>query len=161
MLNNLEKYTDNIVELFPNGKQFRIIVDATVGKFKILCKRYTDLQDLIEAFSTIDQSAFFSRQYGYNRSQTISVVNKFGYFSFGLIFEILKYFKTLYGDLHSIAISQNTRLFIEEQLLPLKQYVKNINTDAFELANVSDDFGRNNELIRNGKNQYSKGKNTL
>ena len=154
MLNNLEKYTDNIVELFPNGKQFRIIVDATVGKFKILCKRYTDLQDLIEAFSTIDQSAFFSRQYGYNRSQTISVVNKFGYFSFGLIFEILKYFKTLYGDLHSIAISQNTRLFIEEQLLPLKQYVKNINTDAFELANVSDDFGRNNELVRNGKNQY-------
>ena len=95
MLNNLEKYTDNIVELFPNGKQFRIIVDATVGKFKILCKRYTDLQDLIEAFSTIDQSAFFSRQYGYNRSQTISVVNKFGYFSFGLIFEILKYFKKL------------------------------------------------------------------
>ena len=42
-----EEYTDDLqaIKCFPDGKVFRIIFDACVRKFKLLCKRYDMLEE--------------------------------------------------------------------------------------------------------------------
>jgi len=37
-----EQYTDDLstIDVFPNGKMFRLVFDANVGKFRILAKSH-------------------------------------------------------------------------------------------------------------------------
>lgn len=72
-------------------------------------------------------------------------INKFGYFAPGLVFEVLKWIKMHYGDLQLVAISSKCQSYIQEVLTPLKSFVFK------DIANVSDDLGRNTELEREGK----------
>ena len=45
-------------------------------------------------------------------------------------------------------MSTNCKKYIDDFLLPLKHIIK----DRFEISNVSDDTGRNNELVRLSEN---------
>jgi hypothetical protein len=59
-------------------------------------------------------------RYGYKAEEKLYAINKFGYFLPGLIFEILKWIKTNFGDLSCVALSDVCKRYILEQLTPLK-----------------------------------------
>lgn len=149
-----EEYTDDLsnIVLFPDNKLFRISYDNTVRKFKLISKRYELFEEIQNAFSAPNPASFFVKQYGYKVENKVYAINKFGYFSCGLIFEVLKWFKTHYNDLSMLIMSKNCKQYILDQLTPLKSQLELIKD--FSISNVSDDLGRNNELKRNGKHPF-------
>lgn len=151
-----EQYSDDLrtLDLFPNGKIFRIVFDNTVGKMKIFARSNEAFEELREAFGAENQSAFFVKQYGYRAEPKVYAINKFGYFSNGLIWEIFKWIKEQYGDLSCIAISKNCKQFIDDQLTPLKDFIKKFMADGFQISNIADDTGRNNERKIQGKPEF-------
>lgn len=78
-------------------------------------------------------------------------VNKFGYFSPGLVFEILQYIKDNYLSLQVLAVSKGCKKYIEDFVTPLRAVLHGKSKDV---ANISDDVGRNNELAREGKPEF-------
>lgn len=148
------EYTDTIdqIELFPDGKIFRILFDDTVRKIKIICRRYDMLEELRNAFSAPNPSSFFMKQYGYKTEAKIYQINKFGYFSPGLLFEVLSWIKQNYSDISCIAMSNNFKKYILDHLTPLKKPLSLISD--LKISNVAEDLGRNNELMRLGKNPF-------
>ena len=154
---DLEQYSDDIVsidELFPRGKLFRLAFDAKVGKMKIFSCDHQAFEDLRSAFSAENASCFFVKQYGYNPDSKVYVINKFGYFSLGLTFDILSWLKSTYGSLDCLALSHACRSDIEDYLTPLRSKFKGLDANSFELANVSEDSGRNKAIIASGKKPY-------
>lgn len=149
----LEQYADSLKqsELFPPGKVFRMMYDPTCSKFKILAAKFTALEELRDAFSCDNPSSFFVRQYGYRSESKLYAINKFGYFSVGLVWEVLNWIKTAYGSLNVVALSKNCLSYINDWLTPLKSYVKQHDNGDWKIASISDDSGRNNELVRQGK----------
>lgn len=146
-----EKYSDSFqtqLEVFPENKIFRICFDPVVKALRILCKRQDLFEELQDAFSTDNPQAFFSQQYGYRGQTKLFAINKFGYFSPGLIFDVLNWIKLYYGDLQLVAISVKCQTYIQDVLTPLKQ------TKILEISNIADDLGRNTELERLGKQRY-------
>ena len=99
--------------------------------------------ELREAFSVNNDAAFFTKQYGYSAPEKKYVINKFGYFAPGLIFEILNWFKTNYGSLNIAAISKKCLQYIADIMTPLKGMT---NGKSFEIVNVAEETGRNDEL---------------
>lgn len=89
-----------------------------------------------------NDAAFFSERYGYKAAERLYAINKFGFFAPGMLFDILSWVKTQYGGLACVAISQNCKKYIDDFLMPLKAGVK----EKFEVSNISEDVGRNNEL---------------
>ena len=102
-----EEYTDDIskIEIFPEGKIFRLSFDANVREFRLFCKHYEMLEELREAYSAPNKAQFFVKQYGYRAESKVYVINKFGYFMPGLIFEILSWIKNNFGDLSVLVVS--------------------------------------------------------
>lgn len=151
-----EEYVDNIseIDIFPNGKIFRICFDNTVLKFKILSKRSDLFYELQNAFSAPNPNAFFVSRYGYKTETKVYAINKFGYFSCGLIFEILSWIKTQFGTLNCLILSEKTKKYILDYLVPLKSDLLKIGLENFKISNISDDVGRNNELRRSGKTPF-------
>ena len=146
-----EKYSDSFqtqLEVFPENKIFRICFDPVVNALRILCKRQDLFEELQDAFSADNPQAFFSQQYGYRGQTKLFAINKFGYFSPGLIFDVLNWIKLHYGDLQLVAISVKCQTYIQDVLTPLKQ------TKILEISNIADDLGRNTELERLGKQRY-------
>ena len=153
-MEDLSKYNDlQDIELFPDGKLFRILYDSSVRKFRIICKKYDLFEDLRNSFSVNNQSAFFVAQYGYKTFAKLYVINKFGYFSDGLIFEILHYLKTNYGSTDILAMSNNCRQYILDVVVPLKTYFAD-KINVKDISNISEDLGRNTELENLNKTPY-------
>ena len=102
-----ELYRDNFkkVQVFPDGKLFRLTYDPDGDMLRVMAKAQTMLDELVEAFSTENPSAFYSRQYGYAGEPRLYNVNQFGYFLPGLLFEVLEWIKTQYGSLKCLAVS--------------------------------------------------------
>ena len=94
-----------------------------------------------------NDAAFFSERYGYKAKQKLYAINNFGFFLPGLLFEVLSWIKTHYGSLSCIAMSEKCKNYIDDWLVPLKKCI----STKFTISNVSDDVGRNNELVRNGQ----------
>lgn len=134
-----EQYIDDFLneDMFPKGKIFRIVFDPVTAKFRLLAKARSDLEKIVDAFSTFNNASFFTKQYGFETENKIYSVNKFGYFSIGLIFEVLNYIKREHGDLSLVALSKNVKQFIVDYLLPLKSFAKNRDRDLFNVSNVS------------------------
>ena len=151
-----EQYSDDLqhIEVFPNGKMFRILFDSSVGKLRIVSKSQNVFEQLRDAFSTENSAAFFVKQYGYRAEPKLYAINKFGYFGSGLVWEILKYIKQQYGDLNVVAISKQCKMFLDEQLTPLKAYVKKMSLTDWNIANIADDSGRNIERKQQEKQDY-------
>lgn len=151
-----EQYSDDLqhIEVFPNGKIFRILFDSSVGKLRIVSKSQNVFEQLRDAFSTENSAAFFVKQYGYRAEPKLYAINKFGYFGSGLVWEILKYIKQQYGDLNVVAISKQCKMFLDEQLTPLKTYVKKMSLTDWNIANIADDSGRNIERKQQEKQAY-------
>lgn len=154
----LEEYSDDLtkIELVPAGKVFRIAFDYCVRKFKLIAKRYDMLEEIRNAFSVANPSAFIVRQYGYKAEPRLYAINKFGYFAPGLLFDILKWIRESYGDLSCLVMSSKCKKYILDYLTPLKSaiYAYGMSIDSFEVSNIADDSGRNNELKRAGKQPY-------
>lgn len=133
----LEQYTDKNIDLFPENKIFRIIFDNVTCRFRIMSKDHLEIDKLINAFSVENKAAFFTKQYGFNTEAKLYTINKFGFFQIGMLFEVLKYIKDNYGTLNVVAISLNTKQFIDDYLTPLKNFAKRQNRDTFEISNIS------------------------
>lgn len=149
----LEEYIDKfntIYEALPEGKVFRIVFDNTIKCFRVICRDHEAFDQLQEAFSVKNDAAFFSERYGYKAKERLYAINKFGFFAVGLLFEVLKWIKMNYGGLSCIAISQKCKKYIDEYLQPMKKHICN----GFDIPNISDDSGRNNELIKLGKHKF-------
>jgi hypothetical protein len=67
---------------------------------------------LRNAFSVDNSAAFFVSRYGYKTELKKYAINKFGYFSSGLLFEILEWIKDNFGSLAVVAISKNCNSYI-------------------------------------------------
>ena len=151
-MDQFDKYNDeNGIELFPDGKIFRLQYDSSVRKMKIICKKHDLFEDLRNAFSAPNNSSFFMSQYGYKTESKLYAINKFGYFSPGLVFEILQYIKQNYGSLSVLALTRNCKQYIDDIITPLKSFF--VGKEKI-VSNISDDLGRNNELAKNGKTEY-------
>lgn len=145
------KYNDPTnIELFPDGKIFRLSFDSTVRMLKIICKKYDLLEDLRNAFSVPNTSSFFMSQYGYKTASKLYTINKFGCFSPGLFFDVLEYIKQNYGNANVLAMSNNCKQYVLDYITPLKAVLQNTQL----IYNISDDVGRNNQLEKSGKTPY-------
>ena len=153
---DFQQYSDDLsqIDVFPDGKIFRLTFDANIRKMKIICNRYQLFEDLRNAFSAANGAAFFAKQYGYSAAARVYAINKFGYFNLGLTFEILQYIKDQYGSLNVLAISKNCKTYLEHFLTPLKQFILDHSGESMLVSNISEDVGRNNELKNNGKTPY-------
>ena len=134
-----EQYKDDFIneDVFPHGKMFRIIFDNITAKFRLLAKHNEDLRKVVDAFSTDNNAAFFSAQYGYSVDTKNYSINKFGFFPIGLIFEVVNFIKREYSSSDCIAISKNVKQFIVDYLLPLKSFANNRNRETFKVSNIS------------------------
>ena len=134
-----EQYKDNFekIEIFPQGKLFRLTYDPDGNLLRILSKTQTLLDEIVEAFSVANPSAFFSQQYGYAGEPTLYNINQFGYFLPGLLFDVLEWIKTQYGSLKYLAISVQCENYINDFIRPLYRYI----TDNFETTDIMDDIG--------------------
>ena len=150
----LEQYSDNLNEInvYPPGKLFRLLFDASVGKLRIISKSHDAYDDLHEAFSVDNPNQFFIKQYGYRAEPKLYAINKFGYFGSGLVWDILKWIVEQYGSLDCLAISKNCKKYLDEQLTPLKAYVQTLQDRS--ISNIADDSGRNNERKNEGKSKF-------
>jgi hypothetical protein len=84
---------------------FRISYDDTVNQLRLICRDATAFNEIQEAFSVKNDAAFFSERYGYQAKERLYAINKFGFFSSGLLFEILSWIKSQYGSLSCVAVS--------------------------------------------------------
>ena len=119
------------------NKIFKLVYDKTVRQLRLFCSSQSDLQPIIENFSCPNPASFFVKQYGYNVPATISVINVFGYFPIGLVFEVLNYIKTLYGDLSCLSCDKETAEIITNKVQPLKKIVSNLDENEFKVCNIS------------------------
>ena len=141
----MEKYTDtfaSIYEAVPQGKVFRFVYDKAMNQLRVICRDREAFEQLQYAFSVKNDAAFFSERYGYKAKDRLYAINKFGFFAPGLIFEVLSWIKTQYGGLSCIAMSSRCKSYVDDFLLPLKHCIK----EKFEVSNISEDVGRNNEI---------------
>jgi len=117
-----EEYTDDLtkIEVFPAGKQFRISYDASVRKLRLMSRSFDLLNEARDAFSAPNPSAFFVSRYGYKVDNKVYAINKFGYFSSGLIFEVLEWIKQNFGDLTLLVMSDRCKQYILDFVTPLK-----------------------------------------
>lgn len=120
-----------------NEKKFKLVYDTTVEQLRLYANVQSDLQVIIENFSCPNPASFFVKQYGYNVPSTISIINAFGYFPIGMLYDILKYIKTIYGSLSVISIDTETFSIIESKMRPLKSFIKDIDLEEFEVCNIS------------------------
>ena len=135
-----EKYADNLDEsedLIPVDKDFRIIFDNIQYKWRIFCRYDEDLEDLKKAFACENKAAFYMKMHGYNVDTKHYVVNQFGYFPVGLIFEVLKYIRLEYGDCSTVAMSKNAIAFMNDHLMPLRKFASDRDKNEFKISNVS------------------------
>ena len=134
-----EEYADNLdsMNVFPEGKTFRISYDSTVNNMRITSKSQEAFDEIREAFSVENKAAFFSRQYGYKSETRLYNINKFGYFLPGLVYDILGWIKTQYGYLGCVAVSSKCAQYMETVLKPLKK----VFSEKFELSNITFDTG--------------------
>lgn len=148
----LEEYSDDLqhIEVYPKGKLFRLTFDSKVHEFRLLCSNYNILEEIRDAFSAQNKAMFFIKQYGYKAESKVYIINKFGYFMPGLLFEILAWIKENFSDLSCLAISNNCKNYIYNYITPLKSLI----TENFKIYNIAEDLGRNNELKRQGNNSF-------
>jgi hypothetical protein len=148
------KYEDEIgIEKFPSGKLFRISYDSTTNNLLLQCFNENDLNKIIETYSDNNPAYFYMRQYGYNTPKKISIINNFGFFPSGFFFEIINYIKIQYGSLNVVEMSKNFKNYLQDKLIPLRSFVKQVNNN-FKIYNISEDSGRNKELISQNKKPY-------
>lgn len=137
---------------FPSGKLFRISYSSLYNNLKLECRNSYDIGLITEAFSDTNPNAFFMRQYGYDVPQKVSVINQFGFFQPGLFFEVVKFIKTMFGSSDCIALSDEMKNYIVDYIVPLKKVLPK---GGFEVSNISDDSGRNDELEKNGRERFN------
>lgn len=129
---------------------FRLSFDPTTKNFRLICKDNFAFDEIRKAFSVKNDAAFFSERYGFRAEEFLYAINKFGFFAPGMLFGIMQWIKDSYGSANVVALSQNCKKYIDDYLLPLKEICKK----EFAIANISDDVGRNNERLREDKQQF-------
>lgn len=124
---------------------FRMSYDATVGMMRITSRRKDSFDELRNAFSVENKSAFFSQQYGYKGIPRFYSINQFGYFEGGLIGKISDWLRTQYGSLNCVAISKKCAEYVKNILKPLRCIIHDIAPETATILNVADDSGINAE----------------
>ena len=156
-MTELSKYSESNVgfDNVDSSKMFRIYFDETTRKFRIITSSRDVFELLKKNFTTANKNAFFINNYGYNVSDEVSIINDFGFFPVGMVFEILEYIKLTYGTLSCVYMSQKCKDYVWDYLLPLRSVKEKLLHDPnFKVLNISDDSGKNTKLLSEGKNQY-------
>ena len=137
-----EKYTDTDCQndFFPEGKIFRIQFDPVQFKWRLFAKYQSDFESVVEAFKTPNPTMFYSKMYGFEADKYLYSVNKFGFFSIGLIFEVFDYIKKIYGSLECVKISKPAGMFLKDYLMPLKKFADTKDKNTFEISNISNEY---------------------
>ena len=143
----------NSYEAFPSNKLFRLQFDDVTKCLQLTSKRQDLLEEIREAFSVDNPGAFFTKQYGYRADEKLYAINKFGFFLPGLVHSVLEWIKTQYGNLDCLAVSSKCAKYIHDYMTPLKDSV----AKKFEISNVAEDVGRNNELRHLREKQLAEG----
>ena len=153
----LSKYSESNVgfDNVDSSKMFRVYFDETTRKFRIITSSRDVFELLKKNFTTANKNAFFINNYGYNVSDEVSIINDFGFFPVGMVFEILEYIKLTYGTLSCVYMSQKCKDYVWDYLLPLRSVKEKLLHDPnFKVLNISDDSGKNAKLLSEGKNPY-------
>ena len=137
----MDQYFDDLdkIEVFPQGKVFRVLYDGVMRCLRVVARTRDAFEELRNAFSVENKSAFFSQQYGYRGEPRLYNINKFGFFLPGLVYDILQWIKTQYGTLNVVAISKNCSRYLSDELKPLRSRL----SSRFELSNIANDSGVN------------------
>lgn len=147
MNRELLRYTDiEKPDYIPNGKIFRILFDSSMNMMRIVCHDNKLLDCMRDAFSDINQSAFYISMYGFKSDEKVYLINAFGYFMPGLLFDIIEYIKIHYGNLSVVYMSEQCKEYINDYLTPIRKYIKNYSEESFNVLNISDDSGRNSRV---------------
>lgn len=144
MNRELLRFTDiEKPEYVPDGKIFRILFDANLNMMRIVSRDSNLLECMRESFSVKNEAAFYVSIHGYRAEEKVYLINPFGYFSPGMLFDVLSYIQRQYGSLKVVYVSEQCKNYISEYLTPLKRYVKHFDREKFEVFNICDDCGRN------------------
>lgn len=140
MNNHLIRYADiERPERIPEGKLFKFMFDANLEMMRVVCNEKKLFECMREAFSDTNDAAFYVSMHGFNADSKVYLINPFGYFKPGLLFNVLEYIKTHFGSLSSVSMSQMCKDYVSDYLTPLKKYVKAIDRESFVVRNISDD----------------------
>ena len=121
----------------------------------LTCFNQKDLEKIIELYSDVNPSYFYMKQYGYEVDKKVSIINAFGYFPCGFFFEICNYIKLQYGSLNVLALSNNFKKYCNDKMMPFREFFQSNEKKSINIANISEDSGRNKELILNNKDPYN------
>ena len=137
-----EKYIDSDcqTDFFPPGKLYRIQFDNVQFKWRIFAKYNSDLEAIINAFKAPNPTAFYSKMYGFEADKYLYSINMFGFFSIGLIFEVLSYIARIHGSVSCVEVSKQAQLFLNDYLLPLKKFADSRDKNTFEISNISTEY---------------------
>lgn len=137
-----EKYIDSDcqTDFFPPGKLYRIQFDNVQFKWRIFAKYNADLEAIINAFKAPNPTAFYSKMYGFEADKYLYSINMFGFFSIGLIFEVLSYIARIHGSVSCVEVSKQAQLFLNDYLLPLKKFADSRDKNTFEISNISTEY---------------------
>lgn len=148
-LSRLQRYGDTTkLDFFPPGKTFKILFDPNMNMLQIRTLDQSIFDCMREAFSATNSNAFYVSLHGYSVDETVNLINEFGYFSPGLIFDILSYININFGGLQCVYMSEQCKDYVKDYLTPLKKYTKAIDKDNFVVKNIAD---RTNHLRPEGK----------
>ena len=131
---------------FTGRTLFRIIYDQTTRQFRCLTRNIRLLDDLQKAFKAENPSAFFMKQYGYDVDPDVFFVNSLGLFPLGLIFDVIKFITTSYGNIEVLSMSECAKRVIMTCLRPLNPASRNIGEDWVP-DNIADDSGANDIIF--------------
>lgn len=106
---------------------------------RVLCSDRRVFECLRDAFSDDNDAAFYVAMHGFSIDEKVYLVNQFGYFRPGLLFEILSYIRTNFGDLSCVHMSEQCRDYVNEYLTPFRRYLKGVGSDGFDVLNIADE----------------------
>ena len=140
MNNHLIRYTDiERPERIPEGKVFKFLFDANLEMMRVVCSEKKLFECMREAFSDTNDAAFYVQMHGFNVDSKVYLINPFGYFKPGLLFNVLEYIETHFGSLSLVSMSQACKDYVSDYLTPLRKYVKSVDMESFTVRNISDD----------------------
>lgn len=131
-------------------KRIFIVYEADKMKFRLLCRKETDLEHVVKSFREEDAGTFFQQRYsGKSLDAYKYSVSPLGYFSTGLIVSVLKCIESnmMINPMQRplgefVCLSDGVKRYMIEWLTPLMRQVRQLQSklgDDLQVSNISVD----------------------
>lgn len=148
MNQSLVRYSDvSSGDSIPDGKSFRILFDPNLNMMRVICAEPKIFEFMRDAFSSQNDAAFYMSMHGYSIDQKVYLINPFGYFKPGMLFEILEYIRNHFGNLSCVYMSEQCRDYVSDYLTPMRRYIGNQLRDSFSVGNITRDSRTSKEFM--------------